>query len=57
MRICDNVEFKVAIRMMLYETEEPYKKSYELFNKLKGRNHSEDLGLDTRIISEWPLGK
>jgi hypothetical protein len=47
----------VAIRMMLYETEEPYKKSYELFNKLKGRNHSEDLGLDTRIISEWPLGK
>jgi hypothetical protein len=25
--------------------------------KLKGRDHSEDLGVDGRIISEWLLGK
>jgi len=24
---------------------------------LKGRDHSEDLGVDGRIISEWILGK
>jgi hypothetical protein len=28
-----------------------------LSENLKGRNHSEDLGIDVRIILEWILGK
>jgi hypothetical protein len=27
------------------------------FEKLKGRDHSEDLGVDGKIILEWILGK
>jgi len=28
-----------------------------LLENLKGRDHSEDLGVDVRIIVEWMLGK
>jgi hypothetical protein len=28
-----------------------------LFENLKGRRHSKDIGVEGRIISEWTLGK
>jgi hypothetical protein len=37
---------------------EEMRKAYNIFvGKPKGRDHSEHLGVDERIISEWILGK
>jgi hypothetical protein len=32
-------------------------RAYKILERLNGRDHSEDLGIDGRIIFEWILGK